>query len=632
MSTSPLPASGTTEKPGRRVGAAPFALERVFRGQAQIANLMGFSAWFLGLYWFWVWWFEASHFTTAGRYLVTTAVMLWLTSVPGYFIVIFNNARVLKGLTGAPPGARVAVVVARAPSEPFALAKRTLMAALGQEDVAHDTWLADEDPEPETLTWCAAHGVQVSTRRGVADYHRAEWPRRTACKEGNLAYFYDHYGYDRYDFVTQFDIDHAPAPEYLKHALAPFADPAVGYVSAPSICDANAGESWAARGRLYVEASMHGALQTGYNDGWAPLCIGSHYTVRTAALRGAGGLGPELAEDHSTTLILNANGWKGVHAVDAIAHGGGPETFGALVTQEFQWSRSLVTILIRYTPRYIARLPLRLRFQFLFSELWYPTYSAVMALAFAMPIVALLTKSRFVNITYADFLLHILPMSVMLLGMAYWWRSTGLFRPPNAKIVSWEGIAFVFLRWPWSLMGSATAVWDCMAGRPVDFRVTPKSILHTDPVPFRVIAPYVLIALASAACAWLVKEPGTAGGFYIFALINAVANGGLVAMILIMHARENRRPVLTASLSSVLSACALVAMTALIALAAHENGARGLAAMNAGIRAFTVTEVTSSPAGAGRAHELRYRLRFRWHGFGAPRSSDTPAPRPGPSP
>jgi cellulose synthase (UDP-forming) len=105
-----------------------------------------------------------------------------------------------------------------------------------------------------------------------------------------------------------------------------------------------------------------------------------------------------------------------------------------------------------------------------------------------------------------------------------------------------------------------------------------------------------------------------------------------VAMILIMHARENRRPVLTASLSSVLSACALVAMTALIALAAHENGARGLAAMNAGIRAFTVTEVTSSPAGAGRAHELRYRLRFRWHGFGAPRSSDTPAPRPGPSP
>ena len=59
---------------------------------------------------------------------------------------------------------------------------------------------------------------------------------------------------------------------------------AVGYVSAPSICDTNAGESWAARGRLHVEASMHGALQTGYKGGYAPLCIGSHYTVRTRRL------------------------------------------------------------------------------------------------------------------------------------------------------------------------------------------------------------------------------------------------------------------------------------------------------------------------------------------------------------
>ena len=83
------------------------------------------------------------------------------------------------------------------------------------------------------------HGVLVSTRKGRADYHRATWPRRTRCKEGNLAYFYDHYGYERYDFVVQLDADHVPQKDYLRNMLRPFADPAVGYVSAPSICDRN---------------------------------------------------------------------------------------------------------------------------------------------------------------------------------------------------------------------------------------------------------------------------------------------------------------------------------------------------------------------------------------------------------
>ncbi len=351
------------------------------------------------------------------------------------------------------------MVVTKTPSEPFHLVRKTLEGALAQTGYAHDTWLADEDPDAETIAWCGAHGVQISSRKGIADYHRREWPRRTRCKEGNLAYFYDQYGYDRYDFVSQFDADHVPAPDYLRHALAPFADPKVGYVSAPSICDSNADESWSARGRLYLEASMHGALQTGYNSGGlAPLCIGSHYTVRTAALRSIGGLGPELAEDHSTTLMMNAHGWTGVHAVDAIAHGQGPETFTDLVIQEFQWSRSLVTILLRYMPAYLGMLPSRLRSQFLFSELWYPIFSMMMALMFAMPIIALVTAERFVDVTYIAYFIHILPLSLAMLGLAYWWRSTGLFRPATAKILSWEGMAFLFLRWPWSLLGSLTAV------------------------------------------------------------------------------------------------------------------------------------------------------------------------------
>ena len=74
------------------------------------------------------------------------------------------------------------------------------------------------------------------------------------------------------------------------------------------------------------------------------MCIGSHYAVRTTALKEIGGLGPELAEDHSTTFLMNAHGWIGKHSIDAEAHGEGPATFADAMIQEFQWARSLAMI------------------------------------------------------------------------------------------------------------------------------------------------------------------------------------------------------------------------------------------------------------------------------------------------
>jgi hypothetical protein len=38
--------------------------------------------------------------------------------------------------------------------------------------------------------------VRISTRERVEADHQPTWPRRTRCKEGNFAHFYDHYGYD----------------------------------------------------------------------------------------------------------------------------------------------------------------------------------------------------------------------------------------------------------------------------------------------------------------------------------------------------------------------------------------------------------------------------------------------------
>ena len=268
--------------------------------------------------------------------------------------------------------------------------------AMLQQDYPHDTWLADESPSRETIDWCAGHGVKISTREGRPDYQRPSWPRRRRCKEGNLAYFYDHYGYANYDFVVQLDADHLPSSYYLQEMLKPFVNSRIGYVSAPSICDKNAAQSWSARGRLFAEGTLHGLLQTGYNAGWAPMCIGSHYAVRTQALKEIGGLGPELAEDHSTSMIMNAHGWRGFHAFNAEAHGDGPQNFADMIVQEFQWSRSVVSILLSYTPQYLPRLPGHMKFQFLFAQFWYPLFSLTMLAMVMLPIMALIGEVNFV--------------------------------------------------------------------------------------------------------------------------------------------------------------------------------------------------------------------------------------------
>lgn len=609
----------------------PETLEPVFQGKKKLVFHAFAALWLLALINFWWWWLDKDHIIHLSRFIVMTLALLWLTMLPAYFIVLFARAKRVR--KDAPLAAgRVAMIVTKAPSEPFAVVKRTLLAMLAQKDVpAYDVWLADEDPSSEVVDWCREHGVQISTRHGVTAYHRKEWPRRTRCKEGNLAYFYDHYGYERYDFVSQFDADHVPQPGYLKAILQAFSHPSVGYVSAPSICDANASSSWAARGRLFTEATLHGCLQLGYNAGWAPLCIGSHYAVRTQALRDIGGLGPELAEDHSTTLMMNAAGWRGLHAIDAIAHGDGPETFADLAVQEFQWSRSLMTILLRYTPQVLTKLPPRLRFQFLFSQVWYPLFQSFMLLTFIMPLVALASGLPFANVTWPEFMIHSLPIAGVLIPFAIFWRASGTYRPADAKLLSWEGIAFFLLRWPWAAAGCMLAVRDHLTRDFVDFRITPKGKAGSRAFPFRIVAPYVLLASVSTLIIAMTElgarhGQGSAQGFYIFAMMDVSIYLGGCMLIMVQHMRENGVTALSA-LRPLLLTLAAFAITAYSAIQAFLPVAPlAVASLTTGQSFVRLTQTQFMAAGAGSGRLATQKFKLQW-GDGAARSLALFAPK-----
>jgi cellulose synthase (UDP-forming) len=570
-------------------------------------------AWLATTIYFWSWWLKPDHNIGTVRLVIVSLCIGWVYLMQLYFVVLLQFARVPSCAPPKPGQFRVAMIVTKTPSEPFAVARRTLEGMLAQ-NYPHDTWLADEDPSDETIAWCAENNVRISCRKGDPEYAQPTWPRRRRCKEGNLAYFYDHWGYDDYDIVSQFDTDHRPEPGYLEEILRPFCDPGVGYVSAPSICSYNADESWAARARLHTEAAFHGVLQTGFAGAMAPMCIGSHYAVRTLALEDAGGLGPELSEDHSTTMLISAKGWRGVHAIDAIAYGDGPANASDLVTQEFQWSRSLLSLLLQHSGRYLEAMPFRLQFQFVFCQMWYPVFALCMATLYVLPILALSFDMRFAAVTYPAFIAHSAPTILVLIGFAYAMRADRLLRPLDARILSLDKGLFVCLQWPWVLWGCIMAVIDKLTGSFVDFRVTPKGDAARRAIPKKVLNVYIALALGCFAPVFLTHGISSARGFYLLSTLNGLVYTLIVITIAAQYIRENGGLQMEQFRKAGYSILASASLVAVLLGAVTFRGAESLFALSIGLEPFRLAraEYAVSGAGAGGQETIFYRFDPGW--------------------
>lgn len=515
-------------------------LIRVLNKRQSVQLFLLVGLWLIAAIAFCIWWLQPAHFTGPIRFVFNSLILVWGLLMPGYYFFFICRMKKPNPKLEIPSSWRIAMITTKTPSEPFARVRRTLLAMKAQQP-AHDTWLADEDPTPETLKWCADHGIFVSCRKGVAGYHNDTWPRRKRCKEGNLAYFYDTYGYENYDFVSQLDADHIPGPGYLKAMLAGFHDPKVGYVSAPSICDVNAANSWTARGRLYLESHIHGTLQAGYNNrGWSPMCIGSHYAVRTVALRESGGLGPELAEDHSTTLLLCAHGWRGIHSIDAIANGDGPATFSDGMVQEFQWARSLVMIFLDVTPKYLGKMPFSLQFQFLFGQLWYFCFGGVLLSTYLLPLLALVFGISFARVGYAEFLIWSAMPTIASLLVIFWIKRQGLLRPPNAKVLGWEVVLFQLARWPWVVSAVIDAAKCTFNKATLEWKITPKGKGDAPDIQLSMLTPYLLIIGGSLIGTVLHPRSAYTTGYLYLTIFNVVSYLALLWTIVLCHKVENK--------------------------------------------------------------------------------------------
>lgn len=175
---------------------------------------------------FWHWW-TAVHRSSGWPALdLLLSILALAYSIDDVLrqVLLLRAQRINQDLA-TPTHFRVGMVVTKAPSEPWSVLEKTLTGALNQVGCSraqacgtrcypsrlnthamcmlellllllqdylgsYEVWLADEAPSGDTRAWCKQHGVHISTRQGITEYHRPEWPRRTRCKEGNLAYFY----------------------------------------------------------------------------------------------------------------------------------------------------------------------------------------------------------------------------------------------------------------------------------------------------------------------------------------------------------------------------------------------------------------------------------------------------------
>lgn len=423
---------------------------------------------------------------------------LWSITVNHKISVVDSNVPV--------SGLHIAMIVTKAPSEPWDVVKTTLEAMLAQDiDQTYDVWLADEDPSEDTKVWCLINGVRISSRKGAEGYDNVDWPRRRKCKEGNLMYFYDKFGFEQYDVVFQFDSDHAPTPSYLKNSLPAFMDDSVSYIAMPNIN--KKGCSWISDARQTHEAWYYGPSQLSYSYDHMPMCTGSHYAVRTSALKEIGGLGPELDEDMNTTIMFASRGKKGVYAGNAIAFGEGPLSFEDAAKQEFQWGKSAVISFTRWRSVLVPKenkMTANSMFRFIIMQMWYS-----LQLYFTLYGWLSIGPTVFFNswcssedtcvLTFGSLLVYSGPIMIAQIGYNIFMRRNDWLRPRDTPFFSFDLFVYRTLRPIWNAIGIIAGVIELLFNVTPAFSVTPKGKSSTLPLGVFKLYYFNLIALYYAA-------------------------------------------------------------------------------------------------------------------------------------
>lgn len=211
------------------------------------------------------------------------------------------------------------------------------------------------------------------------------------------------------------------------------------------------------------------------------------------------------------------------------------------MVQEFQWSRSLVVILLTMMPKYWGKLSLKLKIQFLFSELWYPLFGMTMLLGLFIPILAVATGLPWVSAIFTEFLAHSIPVVLSIIAIVWYLKFKNLLKPVNSPVMSFEAVIFQLVRWPWALYGSLMGAVTAIGGKSTSFKVTPKGLLVREVLDWKLYFPYVIIILISLIPVFFMPEKGQADGYFFFLILNTTMYWAVLYVLLFFHRKDAKK-------------------------------------------------------------------------------------------
>ncbi len=408
-----------------------------------------------------------------------------------------------------PPGWTVDVFIP-VYDEAYEMVEQSLEAALAIR-YPHRTFLLDDARDPRFHALAERLGVEYKVREGNRDAKAGNVNAALVASDA--------------EFVTVFDVDHIPQPDYLDSILGHFRDAKVGFVQS-AVGFSNAYESWVARASAEQSNDAFGPTSMGMYGCGAAQVWGSHCTFRRAALDSIGGHQTGLAEDLHTSLRVHAAGWRSVFVPSLKALGLVPSDLVGAAKQQLKWARGVFEILLEVYPRVWKRLSLTqnlayaVRFTYYLIGTVFLAHALIAALVLGFgPLAA--------RAAFSEYLLHSLPFvaTVILVRRAALTFWSGQSASPFSN---WRGYVHTFLLWPVYTLALVLALFRIR----LPHIATPKERSQRSH-PILVVPQVLLMAILVGAVAirisqgWVVADVFpivfalAAAGIQIFAIVNA---------------------------------------------------------------------------------------------------------------
>jgi cellulose synthase (UDP-forming) len=431
---------------------------------------------------YFAWWFDAARLTQPFPAVALVLLFAYIAMQVYGAWFLYLSIRPADSTT-VPPGLSVDVFLP-VYDEAIELVEQGLRAALAMR-YPHRTYLLDDAGDPRFARLSADLGAIYLTREGNAD-----------AKAGNVnAALARTCG----EFVTVFDVDHLPAPDFLDAVLGAFADPTIAFVQA-AVAFHNRDDTGVTRATIEQAYDIYGPTSMGMHGCDAAPVWGSHSTFRRTALDSIKGYQPGLAEDLHTSIRLHAAGWRSIYLPSVHASGLVPSDLRAFTMQQRKWARGVFGLLIESYPDLLRHLSWQQCVAYGVRATYY-LIGPLFALHALLAVYVLLFGSVAEIDGFAEYLFHALPLvaavvSARALANLLWNVQA------DAVGLKWRGYVLACALWPVYTGALIRAVLRI----PLPHIATPKR-RTAEAHPRLVIAQLVLIGLLTVGLATRVDEP-----------------------------------------------------------------------------------------------------------------------------